>query len=263
MVLECPEQCQDLQRLIRAHRFLSEEEARELFRQVLEAVRHCTSCGVLHRDIKPENILVDLDTGQAKLTDFGCGTYLQETAYTQFAGTPSYSPPEWTDFGWYHGEAATVWTLGILLHGMVCGEHPFRRGRNISWAQLPLLQWLSQGGSSSLGTGGTPMLGDSSGLVSIPLWQLLRRWYMSCSPALLQNKELMGKFSPSSEHIQHGLDMGIVGQSRQEPSPTDQWFVVSLPRSALIRWCLSLHSLDRPSLEDLFCDPWMQDIHLP
>ncbi|XP_023801296.1 serine/threonine-protein kinase pim-1-like, partial [Cyanistes caeruleus] len=150
MVLECPEQCQDLQRLIRAHRFLSEEEARELFRQVLEAVRHCTSCGVLHRDIKPENILVDLDTGQAKLTDFGCGTYLQETAYTQFAGTPSYSPPEWTDFGWYHGEAATVWTLGILLHGMVCGEHPFRRGRNISWAQLPLLQWLSQGGSSSL-----------------------------------------------------------------------------------------------------------------
>ncbi|XP_058717364.1 serine/threonine-protein kinase pim-1-like [Poecile atricapillus] len=88
MVLERPERCEDLQRFIRAWRFLSEEEARELFRQVLEAVRHCTSCGVLHRDIKPENIQVDLDTGQAKLIDFGCGTYLQDTAYTQFAGEP-------------------------------------------------------------------------------------------------------------------------------------------------------------------------------
>ncbi|XP_059340035.1 serine/threonine-protein kinase pim-2-like [Ammospiza nelsoni] len=179
MVLERPEQCQDLQRFIRARRFLPEEEARELFRQVLEAVRHCTSCGVLHRDIKPENILVDLDTGQAKLIDFGCGTYLQDTVYTHFAGTLSYSPPEWNDFGWYHGEAATIWSLGILLHQMVCGEHPFRRGQNLSWGQLPLPQRLSQ----------------------------------ECKD--------------------------------------------------LIRWCLSVNSLDRPTLEDLFCDPWMWDIPLP
>ncbi|XP_077048541.1 serine/threonine-protein kinase pim-1-like [Agelaius phoeniceus] len=165
MVLERPEWCQDQQRFIGARGFLPEEVARELFRQVLEAVRHCTSCGVLHRDIKPENILLDLHTGQAKLIDFGCGTYLQETAYTHFAGTRSYSPPEWSHFGWYYGKPATVWSLGILLQQMVCGEHPFRRGQNISWDhQLSLPQGLSQGGFSSLATGGIPVLGDSSEL---------------------------------------------------------------------------------------------------
>ncbi|XP_058678535.1 serine/threonine-protein kinase pim-1-like [Ammospiza caudacuta] len=193
MVLERPKRCQDLHRFIRARQFLPEEEARELFRQVLEALRHCTSCGVLHRDIKPGNILVDLDTGQAKLIDFGCGTYLQDTVYTHFAelvlgqpaqqkhpwvgvaergdrnlcpaGTQSYSPPEWTHFGWYYGKPATIWSLVILLHQMVCREHPFRRGQNISWDhQLSLPQRLSQGGSTSLGTGGIPVLGDSSGL---------------------------------------------------------------------------------------------------
>ncbi|XP_063275675.1 serine/threonine-protein kinase pim-1-like [Prinia subflava] len=118
IIMERPKRSQDLQHFIRARRFLCEEVARELFRQVLEAVRHCTSCGVLHRDLKPGNILLDLATGQAKLIDFGCGTYLQDTAYTHFAGTPSYSPPEWNQFGWYYGQPATVWSLGILLHQM-------------------------------------------------------------------------------------------------------------------------------------------------
>ncbi|RMC10938.1 hypothetical protein DUI87_12651 [Hirundo rustica rustica] len=60
-------------------------------------------------------------------------------------GTLSYSPPECTHFGWYHGEAATIWTLGILLHQMICIKHPFRRGWNMSWGQLLLPQQLSQG----------------------------------------------------------------------------------------------------------------------
>ncbi|CAN8179767.1 unnamed protein product [Coccothraustes coccothraustes] len=54
--------------------------------QELEAVWHCTSCKVLHRDIHPMSILLDLASGQLRPIDFGCGTFLQDTAYTQFAG---------------------------------------------------------------------------------------------------------------------------------------------------------------------------------
>ncbi|NXF00283.1 PIM1 kinase, partial [Menura novaehollandiae] len=111
--------------------------------QVLEAVRLCTSCGVLHRDIKPENILLDLATGQLKLIDFDCGTFLQDTAYTQFAGTLAYSPPEWIHLQRYHGKTATVWPLGLLLYHTVVGKHPFRRGRDIIWGRILFPQQLS------------------------------------------------------------------------------------------------------------------------
>ncbi|NWV76910.1 PIM3 kinase, partial [Dasyornis broadbenti] len=82
--------------------------------QVLEAVRQCTSRGVLHRDIKAENVLVDLTTCEAKLIDFGCGTVLQDTPYTEMSRTPQYNLPEWILFGCYRGQPATIWTLGIL-----------------------------------------------------------------------------------------------------------------------------------------------------
>ena len=41
-----------------------------LARELLSALRHIHSAGVLHRDIKPQNVLID-DAGHARLTDFG------------------------------------------------------------------------------------------------------------------------------------------------------------------------------------------------
>ncbi|NXD27232.1 PIM1 kinase, partial [Spelaeornis formosus] len=52
---------------------------------------------------------------------------------------PEYSPPEWFLFGHYHGLPATIWSLGILLYELVCGQLPFDTSEDIVHGQLSFI----------------------------------------------------------------------------------------------------------------------------
>lgn len=56
-----------------------------------------------------------------------------------------YSPPEWLSRRQYRAVSATVWTLGILLYDMVCGDIPFENEQRIVEARLSFPKKLSYG----------------------------------------------------------------------------------------------------------------------
>ncbi|KAL1247790.1 hypothetical protein QQF64_023166 [Cirrhinus molitorella] len=125
MVLEQPSPCVDMHLFWQHHgdRF-SEELARHFMRQVIAAAAVCCSRGVFHWDIKMPNLLVNTETLEVKLIDFGCGDLLKSSAYNTFSGTALYCPPEYIEMGEYHGKEATVWSLGVLLFVMITSLFP-------------------------------------------------------------------------------------------------------------------------------------------
>lgn len=68
---------------------IEEDEARNIFIQILRAVEYLHSIGIVHRDLKPENILIDEDKG-IKITDFGLARITHSQNLVTLCGTPYY-----------------------------------------------------------------------------------------------------------------------------------------------------------------------------
>ena len=88
--MERPEHVQDLFDYITEKGAVDEEVARDFFRQIVMTTQEVLRAGVLHRDVKDENILVDLQTGQLTLIDFGSGMYHRDGVYNERDGWYSF-----------------------------------------------------------------------------------------------------------------------------------------------------------------------------
>ncbi|KAL0174223.1 hypothetical protein M9458_030191, partial [Cirrhinus mrigala] len=139
MVKERPFPCMDLLSFMQLHGgTFNESTARHIMRQVVHA-KICSENGIFHWDIKPENLLVNPDTMEVKLIDFGCGALMKKISLQSLFWHKRILSYKFT--GKYHAKPTTVWSLGILLFEMVCGDFPVAEDLYMTAAKI----WTSPG----------------------------------------------------------------------------------------------------------------------
>lgn len=105
-----------------------EQDAQQLYRQVLEGIAYLHEKRVCHRDIKPSNILISKDQSRVVLVDFNvakkCDSDVMKM-YTAGAGTLSFCAPErLSESQKGYSEKVDIWAAGILLVMLLIGYHP-------------------------------------------------------------------------------------------------------------------------------------------
>lgn len=117
-------------------RRLGIRERIELFIRVCHGIEHAHQKGVIHRDLSPRNILVTQTGGiaQPKIIDFGLAKVVDEliqntarvTATGEILGTIAYMSPEQADDASDLIDTRTdIYSLGVILYELLCGELPF------------------------------------------------------------------------------------------------------------------------------------------
>ncbi len=105
------------------------DQALSIITGTCDALAYAHGKGVVHRDIKPANIMVSTE-GEVKVADFGLARLtdpgpeeLGRTMTGAVMGTPDYMAPEQTR-GMDVDHRADIYSLGVMLYEMLCGEVP-------------------------------------------------------------------------------------------------------------------------------------------
>jgi serine/threonine protein kinase len=106
--------------------FIPLEDTRLYIAELILAIEHLHSIGIIYRDLKPENVLIGRD-GHIMLTDFGLAKICDEDELLgeTVCGTPDYMAPEIVRQEVY-SEKVDIWGLGVVFYEMLVGYPPFQ-----------------------------------------------------------------------------------------------------------------------------------------
>ncbi len=172
---------------------LKDDEIVNFGLQIGQGLKAAHEKGVIHRDLKSENLMVTNDQ-RVKIMDFGLAKLkgrkdLTKTKAT--VGTLSYMSPEQIQ-GAELDQRTDLWSLGVVLYEMLCGQLPFKGDYEASIMYS--------------------ILNEEPDYPEIPACKLSRPLQEIIKKAL--QKDLIQRYQKVEEVI---TDLHIAGQGRQQP----------------------------------------------
>ena len=114
-----------LKQYINRKGLLNWKETLHFATQIVKALSHAHSCGIIHRDIKPHNIMI-LKDGSVKVADFGIARIMsdQNTLTQEALGSVHYISPEQAK-GAPVDARSDLYSLGVVMYEMLTSRLPF------------------------------------------------------------------------------------------------------------------------------------------
>ena len=135
--------------------------------QIADGLQAAHALGIFHRDLKPQNVMLT-DGGLVKILDFGLARRLRPedagfdpskpilagdapvvATYTARGGTIRYMAPEQFVTG-QSSVQSDVWALGVILHELASGRHPFARPDGEDFQAIRAIQFSQPGDLSEI-----------------------------------------------------------------------------------------------------------------
>lgn len=115
------------------------KESVQIIKQVLKALAHAHSRGIIHRDIKPQNIMITEDN-IVKVTDFGIARFFNNETQTmtdKTIGSVHYISPEQAK-GLKTDIKSDIYSVGIVLYELLTNRLPFEADNAVSVAIMQM-----------------------------------------------------------------------------------------------------------------------------
>lgn len=147
------------------------DDVKHYLYNALKGLNYAHSRGIMHRDIKPHNILINPDTKEVKIADWGLAEYyMPEREYSPKVAALFYKAPELLlDYPFYD-YSVDIWALGCVLAELIFQKLPIFNGKSLGDQLLKI----------------TKVLGTKK------LYEYAEEYKIAVDPAL---KEMIGKHS--------------------------------------------------------------------
>lgn len=124
----------DLRQVIESNNRLSHDYVKLFFYQLLRGVKYIHSANVLHRDLKPSNVMINVNSLELMIGDFGHSIvldpdYNHSNCHSSCDTSLWYKAPELIVGSSQYSTASDMWAVGCILAEMLLGR-PLFEGEN-------------------------------------------------------------------------------------------------------------------------------------